>query len=61
MKTEMHINRTLELWLDPETDLEAAVLRQMADAAAKGEPVALTAGGHGAVLGVPIVPMERGK
>ena len=39
MKVSIHVNDHLELQLDPETELEALMLREMQSRCAKGQPV----------------------
>ena len=41
MKISLHVNDNLELQLDPETELEALMLREMQSRCAKGQPVKL--------------------
>lgn len=45
MKVELHINGRYEVELHPETEIERAVLKEMAARHEKGQPVSLLAAG----------------
>jgi hypothetical protein len=45
MKVELHINGRYEIELRPETDIERAVVKEMAARAEKGQPVTLSTRG----------------